>query len=57
MQALPDNQRAAVVLTYYEELSNADAASIMEMNIKAFESQLLRARRALRQKLVEDDHG
>jgi len=57
MQALPDNQRAAIVLTYYEEQSNADAASIMEMNIKAFESLLLRARRALRQKLVEGSHG
>jgi RNA polymerase sigma-70 factor (ECF subfamily) len=53
MQALPESQRAAIVLTYYEELSNADAASIMEMNIKAFESLLLRARRALRQMLVE----
>ena len=53
MQELPDSQRAAVVLTYYEELSNADAASIMELNIQAFESLLLRARRALRQKLVE----
>ena len=57
MQALPENQRAAMVLTYYEELSNASAASIMEMNIKAFESLLLRARRALRDKLVEDDDG
>ena len=54
---LPERQRAAVVLTYYEELSNADAASIMEMNIKAFESLLLRARRALRHMLVEVDRG
>ena len=57
MQALPEHQRAAVVLTYYEEHSNADAASIMEMNIKAFESLLLRARRALRQMLLEDGNG
>lgn len=47
--ALPDRQRAAVVLTYYEELSNAEAAEAMEMNIKAFESLLHRARAALRQ--------
>ena len=57
MQALSDSQRAAVVLTYYEEHSNAAAASIMELNIKAFESLLLRARRALRQTLVEGDDG
>lgn len=57
MQGLPEHQRGAIVLTYYEELSNADAASIMEMNIKAFESLLLRARRALRSVLVEDGNG
>jgi RNA polymerase sigma factor (sigma-70 family) len=53
---LPERQRAAVVLTYYEELSNADAARLLEMNIKAFESLLLRARRALRDMLVEPDN-
>jgi RNA polymerase sigma-70 factor (ECF subfamily) len=47
--ALPERQRAAIVLTYYEELSNAEAAEAMEMNIKAFESLLHRARAALRQ--------
>lgn len=47
--ALPDRQRAAIVLTYYEELSNAEAAEAMDMNIKAFESLLHRARAALRQ--------
>jgi RNA polymerase sigma-70 factor (ECF subfamily) len=47
--ALPDRQRAAIVLTYYEELPNAEAAAAMEMNIKAFESLLHRARAGLRQ--------
>ncbi|MBI1404328.1 MAG: sigma-70 family RNA polymerase sigma factor [Porphyrobacter sp.] len=47
--ALPERQRAAIVLTYYEELSNADAAAAMDMNIKAFESLLHRARAGLRQ--------
>lgn len=46
--ALPDRQRAAVVLTYYEDQSNQMAAEAMDMNIKAFESLLLRARAALR---------
>jgi RNA polymerase sigma factor (sigma-70 family) len=49
--ALPDRQRAAIVLTYYEELSNGDAAAALDMNIKAFESLLLRARQALRRSL------
>jgi RNA polymerase sigma-70 factor (ECF subfamily) len=47
--ALPERQRAAIVLTYFEELPNAEAAEAMEMNIKAFESLLHRARAALRQ--------
>ena len=46
--ALPERQRAAIVLTYYEELPNAEAAQAMDMNIKAFESLLHRARTALR---------
>lgn len=49
VMALPERQRAAIVLTYYEELPNAEAAEAMEMNIKAFESLLHRARAALRQ--------
>lgn len=51
--ALPDRQRAAIVLTYYEELPNAQAAAAMDMNIKAFESLLHRARTGLRQAFVE----
>ena len=46
--ALPDRQRAAIVLTYFEEMPNAEAARVLEMNIKAFESLLLRARNTLR---------
>lgn len=50
--ALPERQRAAIVLTYYEELPNAEAAEALDMNIKAFESLLHRARTALRQALA-----
>lgn len=53
--ALPDRYRAALVLTYYEEHSNALAAEIMELNIKAMESLLVRARRRMRELLEE--HG
>ena len=48
VEALPERQRAAIVLTYFEEMPNADAAEAMDMNIKAFESLLHRARKALK---------
>ena len=48
LMALQAEQRAAVVLTYYEELANGAAAELMGMKVKAFESLLLRGRRALR---------
>ncbi|MEM6585921.1 MAG: sigma factor-like helix-turn-helix DNA-binding protein, partial [Pseudomonadota bacterium] len=44
----PERQRAAIILTYYEELTNAEAASALDMQLKAFESLLFRARTALR---------
>lgn len=52
---LPDRQRAAIVLTYYEDLPNAEAAAAMEMNIKAFESLLHRARAALKQAFMAQE--
>lgn len=48
IEALPDRQRAAIVLTYYEERQNRMAAGILDMQLKAFESLLFRARGALR---------
>ena len=48
LMTLPAGQRAAVVLTYYEELANSEAAEVLGMNVKAFESLLLRGRGALR---------
>lgn len=52
IDALKDRQRAAIVLTYYEGLSNIMAADALEMNLKAFESLLFRARASLRPALV-----
>ncbi len=52
IQSLPERQRAAIVLTYYEEQSNTASAETLEMNVKAFESLLLRARQALRAALA-----
>ncbi len=48
---LPERYRAALVMCYYEGLSNAVAAEALELNLKAMESLLFRARRHLRQQL------
>jgi RNA polymerase sigma-70 factor (ECF subfamily) len=53
LDALPARYRAALVLCYFEGLSNAAAADVLNLNIKAMESLLFRARRQLRAILVE----
>lgn len=49
---LPERQRAAVALCYYEEMSAAEAGRVMELSVPAVESLLARARRALRGRLT-----
>ncbi|HUZ13397.1 MAG TPA: RNA polymerase sigma factor [Caulobacteraceae bacterium] len=53
LQALPQRQREAIVLCHYQELSNIDAAALMEVSVDALESLLARARRALRVALAD----
>jgi len=48
VQSLPEKQRIAIVLCYFEEMSNKEAAQIMEINIKALEGLLVRARKTLK---------
>ncbi len=48
---LPDRQRAAIVLTYYEGLSNAETASVLDTTISSVEALLVRAKRSLRVEL------
>ncbi len=62
ISGLPERQRASIILTYYEQLSNQLAADNLEMNIKAFESLLYRARGILKdcvegKGVVKDDAG
>jgi RNA polymerase sigma-70 factor (ECF subfamily) len=54
ISALPARQREALVLQYYQELSNSDAAMLMGISIEALESLLVRARRSLRAQLIDD---
>jgi RNA polymerase sigma-70 factor (ECF subfamily) len=48
---LPGRQRAALVLCYHQELTNAQAAEILAISVWALEALLVRARRTLRVKL------
>lgn len=45
---LPERYRAALVLCYYSGLTNSAAAEILQLNLKAMESLLVRARKQLR---------
>ncbi|GAB2921572.1 RNA polymerase sigma factor [Paraburkholderia jirisanensis] len=55
LAALPVRQREALVLNYYQELSNVEAASLMGITVDALESLLARARRNLRAQLAGSD--
>ena len=46
--ALPERQRAAIVLCHYQGLNQAEAAAIMGIGEEAYESLLARGRRRLR---------
>lgn len=49
--ALPDRQRLAVTLVYFEGCSNIEAAAAMDASVDAVESLLARARRNLKSEL------
>jgi RNA polymerase sigma-70 factor (ECF subfamily) len=51
MAQLPERQRAALALCYYEDLGNIEAAKVLDISIGALESLLVRGRRALRESL------
>lgn len=52
LATLPERQRAAIVLTYWEGLTGPMAAELMDLSPKAFESLLIRARAALKSVLA-----
>ena len=52
--SLPDRQRAALVLSYYEGMSNAEAAAVLGVSVSGLEALLVRARRGLRSRLEAD---
>lgn len=54
LRQLPDRQREAFVLCFFEEYSNRDAAELLDVSVKALESLLVRARRSLRELLTKE---
>ncbi len=53
MMSMPDKQRTALSLCYDQALPQREAALIMEMSEKAYESLLVRARKALKEKVSD----
>lgn len=51
IQSLPERQKTALNLCFYEGLSNREAADIMGVSVKALESLLVRAKGALKDEL------
>lgn len=51
LRRLGYKQRAAIVLRYYADLTEADAAAALDLSPKAFRSLLARARRGLKEEL------
>lgn len=53
LQQLNEQQYTAMVLTYSSGLSNKEAAAVMDIKLKTFESLLVRTRQQLRQYLSQ----
>lgn len=51
--ALPERQRAAIILCHHQELGNIEAAQVLDISVEALESLLTRGRRRLRESLRE----
>jgi RNA polymerase sigma-70 factor (ECF subfamily) len=51
---LPERQKLALTLVYFEGLGNMEAAQAMDATVEAVESLLGRAKRSLKQELAED---
>ena len=52
LQNLPDNQRMALVLKRYDDLSYQEIAKVIGCSVSAVESLLVRAKRTLQEKLA-----
>jgi RNA polymerase sigma-70 factor (ECF subfamily) len=48
---LPEDQRAALILSYYEDLAQKEIAEVMKCSVKSVELKIYRARQTLREVL------
>jgi RNA polymerase sigma-70 factor (ECF subfamily) len=55
LAALPERQRAALSLVHYQGMSNAEAAEVLGVKVRALESLLARGRQQLRELLRDFD--
>lgn len=58
LQALPERQRTALNLCFYEGLTNQEAADVMQIKLKALQSLIMRAKTTLKAqfKITEEHH-
>ena len=54
LQVLPERQRAAMVLCYYQDRTNIEAAEILGVSVDALESLLSRARTNLEDRIAAE---
>ncbi len=52
LDALPERQKAAILLCHFQDCGNIEAAEIMGLSVEALESLLARGRRTLRSALA-----
>lgn len=57
LQRLAPRQREAIILVYYQEMSNREAAQVLNISVDALESLLARGKRALQTILLGDDEN
>lgn len=57
LQRLSPRQREAIILVYYQEMSNREAANVLNISVDALESLLARGKRALQTILLGDDEN
>jgi len=58
--SLPDRQKSALILCFYEDMSHKEAAEILAVSVEALQSLLMRAKETLKIKMKEylrDTHG
>ena len=54
LQGIAPRQREAIILVYYQEMSNIEAAATLQISVDALESLLSRGRRSLQTILARD---